>query len=436
MVRADTRFWPPTSDRHCKPRTDSAPADTVCARVYSDSSELDDDEWPIKCILQETDTEYLIDWEGPYTPSWVSYITQIDGPASPFASQRRRDSENNERAASEHENQSNTRGSTVLSSTLPSLEIVPETQYSPQAKQSSVSGTFSPETPGAGHSSVRSEIAETPSLRHEEFKSQLISHESSIPFSASSGSVEGIETNSGSLVSHYLTQCDSSVGVYLSSIPETVTQYLSQYQVDSSTQFTSQPGLSLPKPTETQPRVEIVEDQGRKHPAASMNENMDQYNSWDQPRAPRFPGISQTLSASGTPSSVGDIESSVPVSASEAMAPLSVRLDKDAVTHSHTAIHHVHAEPLIPPSELLHVDPSTTQTIQPSELTVTNVEENLPGSIRLGPSEFAVTLPMDSRVKDYYERVLADAATSIREFFSGIDDNSGLSAAEVRLYHI
>jgi hypothetical protein len=40
--------------------------------VYSDSSELDDDEWPIRCILQETDTEYLIDWEGSYDPSWVS----------------------------------------------------------------------------------------------------------------------------------------------------------------------------------------------------------------------------------------------------------------------------------------------------------------------------------------------------------------------------
>lgn len=75
MVRADTRFWPPNSDRHCKPRTDSAPADTVFARVYSDSSELDEDEWPIRCILQETDTEYLIDWEGPYTPSWVSCET-------------------------------------------------------------------------------------------------------------------------------------------------------------------------------------------------------------------------------------------------------------------------------------------------------------------------------------------------------------------------
>lgn len=363
-------------------------------------------------------------------------ITQVDGPVPPFASKRRRDFENNECAASEHENHPNIRGPTAFSSSFSPLEIVPETQYSPQARQSTVSGPFSPKTPGAGQSRVRSEIAETPSLRHEEFKSQFISHESSLPLSAPLESVEGIEPNLSSLVSHYLTQCDSSAVVYLSSIPETATQDLSQYRVDSGPQFTSQPALSLPEPAESQPSVGIVLNQGRKHPAASINETMDQYNSWAQPRAPRFPGISQTLSASGTPSSVGDIEASVPVSVPEATTPLSVRHDKDAVTHSHTAIHHVHPGPLIPPSELLHTDPSTMQTIQPSELTVTNVEESLPGSIRLGPSEFAVSLPMDSRVKDYYERVLADAATSVREFFSGVDDNSGLSGAEVRPYHI
>jgi len=162
---------------------------------------------------------------------------------------------------------------------------------------------------------------------------------------------------------------------------------------------------------------------------------MDQYNLWAQPRARRYPGISQTVSASGTPSSAGDIEAAAPVSVPEITVPLSVRPDEDSVTHSHTAIHHLHPEPLLPPSELLHADSTTMQTIQPSELTVTNVDEDLPGSIRLGPSEFAVTLPMDSRVKDYYERVLAEATTSIREFFARVDDNSEPSAVEVRPCH-
>jgi hypothetical protein len=59
------------------------------------------------------------------------------------------------------------------------------------------------------------------------------------------------------------------------------------------------------------------------------------------------------------------------------------------------------------------------------------MEEIIPGSVYLGPSEFAVTLPMDSRVKDDYERVLADAATSIRRFFVGFQSDSQIPAAEV-----
>jgi len=39
---------------------------------HSDIIDSDDQEWPIKCILRETETEYLIDWEGPYEPTWVS----------------------------------------------------------------------------------------------------------------------------------------------------------------------------------------------------------------------------------------------------------------------------------------------------------------------------------------------------------------------------
>lgn len=30
-----------------------------------------DEEWDIKCILDETDSQYLIDWEGPWSPTWV-----------------------------------------------------------------------------------------------------------------------------------------------------------------------------------------------------------------------------------------------------------------------------------------------------------------------------------------------------------------------------
>lgn len=35
-------------------------------------SEDEEGEWDIKCILEESEDLYLIDWEGPYSPTWVS----------------------------------------------------------------------------------------------------------------------------------------------------------------------------------------------------------------------------------------------------------------------------------------------------------------------------------------------------------------------------
>lgn len=35
-------------------------------------NEIGGEEYPINCILDEDDTRYLIDWEGPWSPTWVS----------------------------------------------------------------------------------------------------------------------------------------------------------------------------------------------------------------------------------------------------------------------------------------------------------------------------------------------------------------------------
>ncbi|RAL09159.1 uncharacterized protein BO97DRAFT_185444 [Aspergillus homomorphus CBS 101889] len=48
---------------------------TISSSDDSDDSEhqsetLADDEYYINCILDETDTQYLIDWEGPWEPTW------------------------------------------------------------------------------------------------------------------------------------------------------------------------------------------------------------------------------------------------------------------------------------------------------------------------------------------------------------------------------
>jgi hypothetical protein len=75
------------------------------------------------------------------------------------------------------------------------------------------------------------------------------------------------------------------------------------------------------------------------------------------------------------------------------------------------------------------------QTIQPSALTVSHQEQAIPGSVPLGPSEFAVPLPMDSRVKDDYERILKDEAQSINEFLKTFALQAEMSRIEVSSMH-
>lgn len=131
----------------------------------------------------------------------------------------------------------------------------------------------------------------------------------------------------------------------------------------------------------------------------------------------------------------GDIESAVPVPIPETTAPLSVRSDNDSISHSHTVVHHSHAESLLSHSHLSRDDEVTAQTIHPGALTVENPEDP-PGSVRLGPAEFVVTLPMDSRVKDDYERVLTTAAADVREFLASFLPGSQGSLLEVRPHNI
>lgn len=38
----------------------------------------EEDEWDIKCILDESGSQYLIDWEGPWSPTWVSFEKRVD----------------------------------------------------------------------------------------------------------------------------------------------------------------------------------------------------------------------------------------------------------------------------------------------------------------------------------------------------------------------
>ncbi|KAL4894521.1 class II histone deacetylase complex subunits 2 and 3-domain-containing protein [Aspergillus ambiguus] len=128
---------------------------------------------------------------------------------------------------------------------------------------------------------------------------------------------------------------------------------------------------------------------------------------------------------SATPSSTGDIEASAPAPMPETAAPLSVRIDRDA-THPTT-----HPEIVVqgdnPPDSLQSGD---VQTIQPSALSFAHAVELSPGSVHLGPAEFCVPLPMDSRVKDDYERVLSNNSQIVRDFLAGFKSDREMSSLE------
>ncbi|KAJ5949011.1 hypothetical protein N7454_002318 [Penicillium verhagenii] len=119
--------------------------------------------------------------------------------------------------------------------------------------------------------------------------------------------------------------------------------------------------------------------------------------------------------AMDTPSSAEDVEAVPRPSYPETIIPLSVRNETDSVAHTHTAVHHEHAGSLLQSSHLSHGQIGL-QTIQPSALTVGDDVLTPPGSVRLGPAEFAVALPMDSRVKDDYEKLLTKGASTIDDF--------------------
>ncbi|KAL2811320.1 class II histone deacetylase complex subunits 2 and 3-domain-containing protein [Aspergillus granulosus] len=129
---------------------------------------------------------------------------------------------------------------------------------------------------------------------------------------------------------------------------------------------------------------------------------------------------------SATPSSVGDIEPSAPLSIPETVAPLSVRVDKDT-SHYSEPLKESTLESLPEPMPEAH----EIQTIQPSSLTISHREQVAPGALHLGPSEFAVPLPMDSRVKDDYEEALKEGQHIIsalinEESFSQDSGSEGL----------
>ncbi|KAL4815332.1 class II histone deacetylase complex subunits 2 and 3-domain-containing protein [Aspergillus spinulosporus] len=173
----------------------------------------------------------------------------------------------------------------------------------------------------------------------------------------------------------------------------------------------------------------VMDDQGQKKQKSSLADTMEKYSHIEgsTPREKimslydkmRDKSTAETLQneASATPSSPGDIEASEPPPAPGTGAPLSVRVDKGS-SHANPIRDLVPETSIDETEHLTHIS-ETFQTIHPSALTINHTEEKPPGSVQLGPSEFAVPLPMDSRVKDDYERVLQESKDALEVAFSG-----------------
>lgn len=117
--------------------------------------------------------------------------------------------------------------------------------------------------------------------------------------------------------------------------------------------------------------------------------------------------------------------------------PLNVRTDEEPIPHilhpSQSDLQPANTASLEPPAQLesQNSESPAVQTIQPSALAIDHTEKPSPGSVKLGPLEFAVPLPMDSRLKDVYNSVLEDNSGDMQEFLGCFRSNTTTSGYEV-----
>ncbi|GKZ19667.1 hypothetical protein AbraCBS73388_004572 [Aspergillus brasiliensis] len=477
-----------------------------------ESGTLGADEWYINCILDETESQYLIDWEGPWTPTWEPKENANDIAVQVWEDKKRRDQTQEELVRSntplplpptptpppvpsvqEHSidplsptpsqpqteaptdeprpRQSPTSPLFVPSSTIPETSLCLDdyaggllrdsgvnTEVPSQPSQSvthslrdsevvsiaratEVPAIFStpcetrvsdeveetPNTPCRATNTNSPKVAEgIPKTPHNESSAAPGTQNIAelLPANPATGADEIPETPSGPVEVD-----EPQLFRRASTVPESITVSNSQTPAGRLS-----PGPSFRSlfqqffGSRSRTSMDSQEKEG-----ASLSETMEKYsqfegstpreklrNAYAQLRAKANPGPE----SSTTPSSAGDIEPSAPVSIPETTAPLSVRVDKEPIHPKDAGVNQdITIPPVEPvePVESVEMGPpqnADVQTIHPSALSMHFAEEPTPGAVHLGPSEFAVPLPMDSRVKDDYERVLTSESQSIRDFLS------------------
>lgn len=80
--------------------------------------------------------------------------------------------------------------------------------------------------------------------------------------------------------------------------------------------------------------------------------------------------------------------------------------------------HHIEAPTAFVAPQELHIS-DVQESTEPNEQTLLGLDESINrGGVSLGPSEFAIPLPMDARVKDDYETTINNESKHIRKFMT------------------
>ncbi|KAJ9368802.1 hypothetical protein DTO282E5_6537 [Paecilomyces variotii] len=512
-----------TITSHCPTTQDSFTSGTDSQIV-----DIGDEEYPINCILDETRTRYLIDWKGPYSPTWEPKECANDAAIEAWEEKKKVDIQSRRRRRlyrGKRRQSAHSVGSSQQSSAEPERsnsqspsplflpgKTVPETQSTESTHKTTgehhiIQGSASLESSNPPSTTGTSSVENTPlrsigatlqtlgAIQKSSVNSTQSSLVTGTHISSSSAISGSIGSSHDRIVNQYCrslrdvyyfqtttiqadeiaetqsipealpvrvetpsTQAKKSTQSQISSIPETVFDS-NQNPVRSQTGYglhnLSQRTLSVSvrHTQDSNPRTEpilcrritplfptlysyyeknsaIMENSpdSSRAPKSGVPERYDHVpgstpreklrSLYAQLQADFPPRTLQSVSASATPSSAGDIEPAA-ASAPETTSPLSIRVDKEPTSHAAPADLHdqpgqTYAGAALPE---YHEGP-LMQTIQPSDLTVVPAEEAPPGSVQLGASEFAMTLPMDSRVKDVYERILTDESHVIKNFHS------------------
>ncbi|PGH04247.1 hypothetical protein GX51_03592 [Blastomyces parvus] len=213
----------------------------------------------------------------------------------------------------------------------------------------------------------------------------------------------------------------------------------------------SSPAGGTPNPPMT------MEEARRNNPGTNFREKMRFIRAHER----SLVGESQSVSASVTPSSAGDIEPSLPAPIRDAVSPLNIRVDQEPHTHPPHVMTTTEAIPAFIAPQALHYNAEHPVTVaellaesQPTlageaelpeasaeptagfgltSASVEEVPEPHPVGINLGPMEFAIPLSMDSRVKDDYDITLSAESKTISKFlaeFSSLGTDMSSSTLE------